>query len=221
MARQVGTQFIGTVGNLVYYKMNDEYFTRIKGRCGKQAPVAKKQAAVLGQASALGARIRKAFSLVVRTPVNRKLMYSFNKVLQQWLHTGQAAGDEVLNDIPYIRGFSFYGKGAEDFFRVALPVNRTADGHIALQIPPFDSPNPIHPLPFNGKVLLQVCAASCKLNDRTDTSTWQTELDIRYNGTPIPAQQLSIPLQTGAGRLVVVVVAVNRRVAGVVGVMYN
>lgn len=194
---------------------------RSKGNTGRQAPIAKQQAALLGQASKLSARIRKACKPLLPGVTSRPLMYRLNNTLQQWLRTGQQNSTEQLNDIALLRGFSFSANGTGNDFYVTMPVTRVADGNLVLHIPAFDSPNPIHPLPFNGKINLHIMAVSCKLNDADDTRVFEQTLDITYTGIPIPANDLLLPLQTQPGCITLVALSVNRSSKGIVGAMWN
>jgi len=217
MAKQTDTQIEGTFGNKIYYRRRGEYLVRSKGNTGRQASVAKKQAGILGKASAISASLRKAFKPMLPGPVNRSLMYRFNNALQQWLRSGQAETTEQVSNIPFLNSFSFTG----DPFYVSMPVIRLYTGNIVIQIPAFDSPNPIHPLPFEGQINLHIMAASCNLQEPADTRSNETILNIIYNGIPIPSQELMIPLQTLPGCVTVVALSVNGISAGIVGAMYN
>ena len=217
MAKQTDTQIEGTFGDKIYYRRRGEYLVRSKGNTGRQASVAKKQAGILGKASAISASLRKAFKPMLPGPVNRSLMYRFNNALQQWLRSGQAETTEQVSNIPFLNSFSFTG----DPFYVSMPVIRLYTGNIVIQIPAFDSPNPIHPLPFEGQINLHIMAASCNLQEPADTRSNETILNIIYNGIPIPSQELMIPLQTLPGCVTVVALSVNGISAGIVGAMYN
>ena len=217
MAKQTDTQIEGTFGDKIYYRRRGEYLVRSKGNTGRQASVAKKQAGILGKASAISASLRKAFKPMLPGPVNRSLMYRFNNALQQWLRSGQAETAEQVNNISFLNSFSFTG----DPFYVSMPVIRLYNGNIVIQIPAFDSPNPIHPLPFEGQINLHIMAASCNLQEPADTRSNETILNIIYNGIPIPSQELMIPLQTLPGCVTVVALSVNGISAGIVGAMYN
>lgn len=217
MAYQINTKIEGTIGSTIFYKWRGDYLFRSKGNTGRQAIQAKQQAGIMGRASALSARLRKSFKPLLPGPTNRALMYRLNNILQQWLRSGQPSITEQINEIPSLKGFSFSG----DDFYVVMPISRTRDGHLLLHIPAFDSPNPIHPLPFSGQISLHIMAASCNLDDAADNRSYETILDIFYNGTPIPAQDLLIPLQTMPGCITLVALSVNKMSTGVVGAMYN
>jgi hypothetical protein len=221
MAKQVDTEIEGTFGPVIFYKSKKKYLLRAKGNTGKQGEAAREQSRILGQASSLSARIRKAFKPILPGPVNRPMMYRFNNALQQWLRTGQAALATAVNDIPFLRGFSFSSSRGNELFHAAIPVSRDASGNLLLQLPAFDSPNPIHPLPFHGKINLHFIAVSCNLDDATDNGTFETQLDIAYTGIPIPAKEIIIPLQTQPGCITVVALSVNGMSKGVVGAMFN
>jgi len=221
MAKQRDTEIEGTFGPVIYYKSRKQFLMRAKGSTGKQGETAREQSRILGQASALSARLRKALIPILPGPVNRPMMYRFNNALQQWLRTGQASSQAPVNDIPFLRGFSFSSSRGNEFFHAAIPVSRDAAGNLLLQLPAFDSPNPIHPLPFNGKINLHFIAVSCKLDDETDNRSFETKLDLSYGSIPIAAKEIMIPLQTQRGCITVVALSVNGMNKGVVGAMFN
>ncbi len=217
MAKQTDTQIEGTFGNKIYYKRKGEFLVREKGNTGKQAAIARKQAGILGRASAISASLRKAFKPMLPGPVNRSLMYRFNNALQQWLRSGQAETTVPINYIPFIQGFSFTG----DPFYVSMPVNRLASGNLVIQIPALDSPNPIHPLPFSGQVNLHIIAATCNVQSPAASVSHEIIHNISYHGIHIPAQELLIPVQALHGNITVVALSVNGMSAGIVGALYN
>jgi hypothetical protein len=220
MAKQTGTAITGTFGSDIYYQWKDIYCVRSKGNTGRQAPVAKKQASLLGKASAVSAKLRAALKPLIADPASRATMYRFNNAMQRWLRIEQVNIPGPINELPFISGFSFNENNGNDL-QVAMPVSRTADGQIALQIPAFDSPNPVSPLPFNGQIRLHIIAASCRLDDPSDTRSYETVLDISYTGIPIPAQELVLPLQALPGYITVTGLSVNGLTSGIVGAMYN
>ena len=106
-------------------------------------------------------------------------------------------------------------------FSAALPVMSYEDGTLFIRIPAFDSPNPISPLPFNGKIDIRVTAVSCNIQNPADTVSYETGFAIDYDGTPVPSQELSLNLKPVQGNLTVVAVSINNLVAGFVRAMYN
>ncbi|HMJ47954.1 MAG TPA: hypothetical protein VK498_11535 [Ferruginibacter sp.] len=217
MARQINTRIIGTFNGVIYYKWRNDYYLRIKGNTGRQAPVAKTQSHILGQAAAVSARLRACFSTMLSKPTNRGLMYRLNNALQQWLRTGGSASAMPVNDIASLNGFSFR-KGISP---LTIKLGRRQDGGLSLYLPAFDSPNPISPLPFKGRIQLSVIIASCSLTNRSEVNMFETSLDISYNGIPIPEQELQLPLPAKPGCITVAAVSINKQAAGIVGALYN
>ena len=220
MAKQTDTQITGTFGDFIYYERNGQFYKRAKGNTGRQADIAKKQSALLGKASAISAKIRSSVKPLLSDPANRQLMYRLNRVLQQWLRQEQHLTSEVINYIAPLHGFSFSASNENDFM-VAMPVIRTSDGNIALQIPSFDSPNPIYPLPFSGQISLHIIATSCNIGNPSETERFENILDIAYDGTPIPGHEMHIPLSPKQGWLTTVALSINKSSAGIVGAMFN
>ncbi len=221
MAKQTDTQITGTFGEFIYYERNGKFYKRSKGNTGRQADIAKKQSALLGKASAISAKIRAAVKPILAEPANRKLMYRLNRSLQQWLRTEQYHTQDYINYISELNGFSFASGSETNDFGVAMPVIRKNEDHIAIQIPAFDSPNPIHPLPFDGQIRLEVIATSTNIEDPSDTIQTTETLDFPYYGEPIPARELALNIKTRKGNLTVVSLSVNKITSGIVGALYN
>jgi hypothetical protein len=208
----------GSFGPVILYKWKGIKCSRLKGNTGRQAPIAKKQASILGRASAVSARLRATFGEIIPSPTSRRQMYRFNNMLQQWLRTNPLETIEPVNQVPTITGFSFY---ENEPFYAAMPVQRTEDGKLSLLIPEFNTPNPIHPLPFNGLISLRIFVVSCNITDTSDTRIFATELEIPYSGIPVAGQELLLPIQTLPGCLTVAALSVNNMTAGIVGAFYN
>lgn len=221
MSKQINTQITGTIDNIIYYKSGNEYLFRAKGNTGKQAPIAKQQAGFLGRASSISAKLRAAFKPILPLANGRKLMYGLNNSLQQWLKTGQSNEIVPIDSIPILKGFSFTSNTGENDFYVSMPISRKSDGTMGIQIPAFDSPNPIYPLPFSGQINLHIIAASCNISNPADIVSFERTLDIDYTGIPIPAQELLLSLQTKPGSITVVAASINKTTAGIVGALFN
>ncbi len=207
---------------VIYYKSKGRHLVRTKGKTGTQGQEAKIQAAILGKAAAVSAKLRKAFMPLLPDPKNRKLMYRLNNALQKWLRSDPLKVHTPVNHIPSLVGFSLNEVNPlGTVFYTALPVTRTGDGQLLLQIPAFDSPNPIAPLPFNGQIAVKVMAVTCHLVNTEDVSQFETTLNIFYTGDPVPAQELLLPVQTGEGKLSVVAISVNGSAAGFAGALWN
>lgn len=222
MAKQTDTQIVGTYDNVIFYKSKGVHLFRAKGKTGNQAPVAKQQAAIMGKASAVSAKIRAALKPMIPTESSRRLMYRLNNVLQQWFRTNPTEEKAFINSVALLSGFAFEEQNpVGDMFYGALPVERYEDGSMSIRIPAFDSPNPISPLPFSGEINIKVIAVSCNIQNPVDTTHFETGFAIQYDGTPVAAQELPLRLHTRPGYLTVVAVSINNMVTGIVRAMYN
>ena len=222
MAKQVDMQIVGTFDDIIFYKSKGQHLYRSKGKTGTQAPVAKQQAAIMGKASAISAKLRAHLKPLIPEQAGRKLMYRLNNALQQWLRSKPSEITTRVEDIAVLKGFSFeehnpYG----DIFYAALPVQQGTDGNLFVRIPAFDSPNPISPLPFNGQIIIKAIAVSCNYENPADISSHETELFINYDGTPVPGRDLTLMIQPKQGYLTVVAVSINNMVAGMIRAIYN
>ncbi len=221
MAKQTDTQITGTFGDYIYYERNGKFYKRAKGNTGRQADIAKKQSALLGKASAISAKIRAAVKPIIPDPANRRLMYRLNRSLQQWLRSEQHHTSDHINFIGDLNGFSFSSDSESNDFGVAMPVIRKEDDYIAIQVPSFDSPNPIHPLPFDGNIRLEIIATSTNIDNPAETTHTTETLAFPYYGDPVPARELALNIKTQKGYLTVVSLSVNNITAGIIGALYN
>lgn len=222
MAKQKDMQIIGTYDDIIFYKSKGVHLFRKKGNTGKQAPIAKQQAAIMGRASGISAKLRGPLKPLIPETAGRRLMYRLNNSLQQWLRTKPEEITEQVDNIPLLNGFAFEEHNAIiEMFHAALPVISTDDRSLFIRIPAFDSPNPINPLPFSGRIDIKAIAVSCNLQNPADTISHQAGFAIDYDGTPVPAQELKLEIKPRAGYLTVVAVSINDMVAGIVRAMYN
>jgi hypothetical protein len=222
MAKQTEVQLEGTFGDLIFYKSKGGYFIRSKGKTGNQSPIAKVQSSILGKASGISGKLRTHFKPMIIDPKNRELMYRLNNVLQQWLRTNPINQQDKQDIINPLHGFSFNADNElVSLFHAAMPIHRNEMGTLSMDIPSFDSPNPLAPMPFYGTIDIKVIAVSCNLNDSDDVHKVETGVFHLYDGTPIAAQTLVIDLATAPGRLTVVAVSINNLVSGIVGTFFN
>ncbi len=221
MAKRKTNKVVIDVGDLIFYKWKGYDSIRLKGNTGKQAPIAKKQASILGMASALSARIRAAFEPILPAPLKRKLLNRFNNAIQQWLRLGQIVETGPVDNIPFITGFSFYGGEAVVGYLYHFTVNRTAAAGLALHITDLDPSGCPGILSSGEKARLHIIVTSCKVNDPADTRSAELKTDIPYTAGNFPGQVLSLPLQTSPGCITVVAFSTNRRNVSIAGAMYN
>jgi len=217
----------GTSGNkmingpVITYKWKGIDCKRAKGKTGKQAPVAKQQASVLGKASAISARLRYAFKDILGEPTDRKIMYRLNNALQQWLRTGAVEAPAAIDSLRSLDGFYFYGETGDTNPLTGINITRGIDGETFLQIPAIDDPAFINDYPFHGSIRITICFASCDISDNNNSIGFKTEITIRGNEIPVSLHQIKTPLLSAPGKLLVTAVAVNRSIAWIAGSLYN
>ena len=221
MAKRKTNKVVIDVGDHIFYKWKGYDTIRHKGNTGKQAPIAKKQASILGKASALSARIRAAFEPILSPPLERKVLNRFNNAIQQWLRLEQIAETRPVDNIPFITGFSFYGGEALIGYLSHFSVNRTVAAGLALHITDFDPSGCPGILSSGGKARLHIIVTSCNVNDPMDNRSEELITDIPYTAVNFPGQVLSLPLQTSPGFITLVAFSTNRRNVSIAGAVYN
>jgi hypothetical protein len=64
-------------------------------------------------------------------------------------------------------------------------------------------------------------AVSCHIHDKTDTIVNDTELNIDYDGTPLPGRELFLSIRHGENRLTLLVLSVNKIEVGMLGAWWG
>ncbi len=219
---QVTTQVTGTFGDIICYQSRGRYIVRSKGNTGRQAPEAKMQAAILGKASGLSARFRKAFTDLIPEPKNRRLMYRLNNAFQQWLKTRPMESADRNESVPQFNGFTFNENnplGA--VFNSTMPVWKNESNQYFLQVPQFDSANPVAPLPFDGVIDIKVRVARTGIDSMDEVVQTTSSLHIPYYGSTVPTQSLPIEVNILPGTLTLILVSVNGMAAGITAAIWG
>lgn len=209
-------------GPLILYQWKGKTCIRSKGNTGRQAPIAKVQAARLGKASAISAGLRTAFKPFTPGKTDRPMMYRLNNAILQWLKTGYAEKQEIARTVTNLEGFPLSGTGElVKMLQVSMPVSQHPGGGLMLQLPVFDSPNPISPLPYNGEIKIKLITASINVEDPAHKEVAAFDVDIDYHGEPIAARQIKLDVDTHPGFLTVTSLCINDSLAGIVHACYN
>ena len=206
---------------VIEYKWRGINCKRAKGKTGKQAPVAKQQAAILGKASAISARIRLAFKPLLGERPNRPLMYRMNNALQKCLRNGEISKTQTCESLPSIDGFCFYGEPNryEPFEKVTII--RSSGNKVTIGVPGFENATGVNLSPFYGKINIMICAAACDLLDADADYTFKTEIKLTSTDIPASPAEIVIPFSAGPSKLIVVAVAVNKGAAWIAGAVCN
>lgn len=209
------------MGNVILYKWKGKDKMRAKGRTGRQASVAKKQAKILGRASAIAARIRSAIAPILPPPITRDVLNRFNKAVQQWLRLDQKPVTEPFDNIPFISGFNFYGpENVGDYLSHFIVKRITADS-LELHITDLDPSVYKGILSTKGLAKLHFIVASVNVKNPRDQQSTGLEIEIPYTAGYFPGRVLSIPMETCPGHLTVVAFATDKRNVSIAGAMYN
>ena len=221
MEKHKGTKEKSKKDPVIVYIQSDKQYIRARGRTGKQAPVALKQAAIFGMASTISARLRAAFKPLIPGPGNRKLINRLNYALQQWLRSGQPAQKEPLHELPFIRGFTFSEAPVRNPFQDLVSVNRTTENTISLVIPALKASRSGGKRSLNEQVKLEAIAASCNLNNPADTKIHEATKEVPYKELSVSAQEILLQLKTEPAHLTAIALKVNQVNLGIVGALYN
>jgi hypothetical protein len=184
---------------------------RSKPKKNKQTRATKASAMTFGKASKVVNKILPSFKPVISALITRRSRNLFVAAFNKWLHTDPLNTVEPLNDINPVTGFQFNEQTSlKERLRLLLNISRTAGDTLLLSIPAFD---PVEAIiaPAN-TVMVEMCvvAGSCYMHSANDPAeTCNATIEIDYTDGQQPAQQLELPVKTGAGYLCLVMVALK------------
>src|SRR4051812_232198 len=105
MATQGG--ITGRIGNTIYYKMGDKYFTRTAPRKYKQTKGTKSKAREFGRASVIGKLIRANFATIIFNPKDRSMQTKLVGQIISWMKIKQMPSKAEDVQFADLRNFKF------------------------------------------------------------------------------------------------------------------
>ncbi len=201
MPSQINVQLTGRIGNLVFYKLGDKYYTRTAPSHVKQTKATKKRATEFGKASRAGKSLRQQLLPVIPFPRDNRMQTRLVSVLFQWLKASDGNPLLPCREVPYVSTFQFTeGYTVAERWKVALDFIH-GPGMIEVKIPAFIPSKVISAPADTVSVTCRISAAGCNMENGVATGGANTSLDFDYGDTEIPEQTISLPLSTPAGSL--------------------
>jgi hypothetical protein len=145
-------KLVATVENLVYYKRLGGFYIRTKPGKVNRTKATKKRSSEFGKAN----RVEKALHLltapVLPYPKDKPMMYRMAKALFQWLRTDPLQTNAPLDHLKGIEGLEYNPKSIlPELMRKPLPVSRTVDSKLRVDIPALNPVLDIHAPPIQSR----------------------------------------------------------------------
>ena len=78
--------YVGRIGNVIHYKVGNQFYSRSAPRKFKQTKATKAAASVFGRASIIASAIRSILMEVLPNPSDRKMQLRLVSAVLEWLH---------------------------------------------------------------------------------------------------------------------------------------
>ena len=190
-----------------------------------------------GMASSRCAIIRKLLNSLLPEPANRAVIYRFQHAFYQWLRSGALNESMPADDISFFKGLSFNEKNElSRFLKFTVKAGRLASGQLVLNLPAIDPVQQIKSPEGTTSINIYIGVASLELDNVTAQDYWQGQLTIQNIPDLLPAQKITLPVDPGTDKLLIVVIALQYdkefsahhladrlpwKPAGIVGSFYN
>ena len=214
MARQMGTELIGTIDNLIFYKWRDVYAVRTKPAEVKQSAASIAQRSVFGKAAHLGKVLRQLLTPVLPYVKDRDAMRRWEKAIAGWLRTSAPVDGKGEDRLPGIEGFEF-NKDCPFYekVKVSIGVERRGEDGVAVLLPSVNVLRDMVAPEGTCAIMWKLQVVRCGLERDENPESVGVEWKMRYDDVTTEAREVVVPVTSMAGCVVIVVVALVYTVA--------
>lgn len=172
MALQKGTFIEGTFENVIYYKMREKYYMRMKPSAVSQTEGTKRSAGLYGRASAFAKQLRISLQPIIPAPRSKALRNRLTPAVYAFL---------AEEEISHLNGFELHDLEVAGVRLELQPIIQYSDdGSLSLTLPSF---NPKNYFPANSRtpdVQMSIMAAFLCKDSSENTATKVIHLMIPY-----------------------------------------
>jgi hypothetical protein len=210
MGKQRDLKYVGRDGNVIYYQLNGGYYTRMAPGSIKQTAATKIRSSNFAIAAGANRVLRSLLLPVIPFPKDKKMQNRFGGAIMKWLQLQTPEQLEPASSLPYLHDFQFNEvTSIQERWKVSLTVNKQAGDVLQLHIPAFIPKEKIAAPAWTNRVECIIAAASCDLKNSVGNGNSLHAITIPYNDTPLPVQNIELPVPMPAGSLVVVAVSLT------------
>lgn len=220
MARQVGMEITGTIGNVIFYERQGSYLLRT---VQKQAEASKKAAKKFGQASSTAKILRQLLLPLLPNPKDRDMQNRLTPAMREFLST--ISDNSSINPVSNpLAGFRFVGSSdLKHCLHFSIGIMQQADGNIHVEIPAINPYQSISAPEGTDRIELRLMSASFSTSKSLGSASMPGVLNIIYTDEMQPAESFILKKQADAGGIIVIAAALsywkNERLISKVGYM--
>jgi hypothetical protein len=157
-----------------------------------------------------GRNLWELLTPILPDPKNKAAQQVMEIALYQWLLPNPLKNALPVDNIPFITGVEFNEEHTlKQALKVAVTAKRNADKNIGLFIPALNPVNDICAPEGTTSCTIKIMATSCSIIDGIKTGAYITELNVPYNNTVLPPQNIDLPITSEKGDLIVIALSIE------------
>ena len=206
MARQINSEFKGTIGNLIFYERSGEYLIRT---VQQQTTATRLAAKEFGRASSTAKRLRRLLAPLIPAPRNRQMQNRLTVAMRGFL--AETEEQPIIgSDNNRLAGFGFdAGSAISECLLFPLNISAQADRKISVEIPAITPLEAIRAPEGTTKVEIRAMAAAFHPDDHSGFAGVPAVLEVPYSSAQQPPAVIELECITEPGSVAVVALSVS------------
>ncbi len=181
MAMQLQSSFTGTVGNLTFYKLYNQYYVRTKSPGGVQTEATKACQQPFGMAATVAANLRRILLPAIPNPTSKEAQNRFSNAVLQWLRSDAYQACQFPCQVQELQGFQFVPQTTlQQLLHINISVYISLGKELTIHLPAF-TPKQDCKAPQGTKTIqLEIASGSYHLGQKKITSVFHQTVEIPY-----------------------------------------
>ena len=211
MALQLSTYITGKVNNLVFYERAGRHIVRTMPEKVTQTAATKQRSSNFSIAATAGKLLRRQLGNHVVNAKDKGMQNRFGGAIAKWIGTqdvGQLAPQDAL---PFLTDFNFNeATSIRERCRLAWDITTANEASITIHLPEFIAMKMFTAPAHTSHIDCCFATACCKLQQALPEASGSNHiLQLPFNGSIIPAQVISLPVNFAPGNLVVTTLTIR------------
>jgi len=213
MARQLQSSFTGTVGNLTFYKLYNQYYVRTKSSGGLQTEATKRCQQPFGLAATIAANLRRILHPAIPNSASKEAQNRLSTAVLQWL---RSQADSTLHP-PYpiseVQGFQFISQTSlQQLLLVNITVQTSPGKGLTIHLPALIPSQHIKAPKGTNSVQIKIASGSYCLRQNKTISAFCHTIEIPYTSKVITAQTIATPLALEPHQIIATAISVSYKI---------
>jgi hypothetical protein len=211
MARQCGSQWVGTVNNLIFYRFRGQYYMRLKPGYVRRTKASVKSGLNFGKASKISRQIRDVISPINPCNSDKTMIYRFTGALNKmisWKEKIDPVSPNLKEALPFISQFQFNNQ-ADMPLAIQPAVKFSESGMMEIQLSPFVSGETLHASFYTAYIVFKMIVTSTSLTEMKTEKKGMTEIRIPYSHEVFQPPIISFPISRNQETLLFIVLSIE------------